>query len=181
MSDLLQADGEIIDQNTIRFQRLLPGPIERVWAYLTEADKRAKWFAGGEIEPRVGGKRTLMFRHADLMQPGETAPEKYRATVDGFVSEARVTRYEPPRVLAFSWGKEGANSEVVIELVPRGDKVLLTLTHGKLPTREDTVNISGGWHLHLMLLEHQLAGTKPPRFWDTHAVLNKKYEQRIPR
>jgi uncharacterized protein YndB with AHSA1/START domain len=180
MIDILQADGEVIDKHTVRFQRLLPGPIERVWAYLAEADKRAKWFAGGEIEPRVGGKRTLFFKHVDLMQPGETAPEKYRATVEGFVSEARVTRYEPPRVLAFSWGKEGATSEVLFELAPKGDKVLLTLTHRKLPTREEMVNVGGGWHLHLLMLEHVLNGTKPPRFWDTHAELKKKYEEMIP-
>ena len=180
MSDVLQADGEIVDKHTVRFQRLLPGPIERVWAYLAEADKRAKWFAGGEIEPRVGGKRSLFFKHADLMQPGETAPEKYRATVEGFESEARVTRYEPPRVLAFSWGKEGANSEVLFELAPQGDRVLLTLTHRKLPTRAEMVDVSGGWHLHLTMLRHQLEGAPPPRLWDMHAELEKKYEKLIP-
>ncbi|MEX3932396.1 hypothetical protein AB4Y32_11375 [Paraburkholderia phymatum] len=26
----------------VRFERLLPGPIERVWAYLTESDKRSQ-------------------------------------------------------------------------------------------------------------------------------------------
>jgi len=30
----------------------LPGPIERVWEYLTDPDKRARWFAGGPMEPR---------------------------------------------------------------------------------------------------------------------------------
>src|SRR5262245_18404599 len=28
----------------ISFMRVLPGPIERVWAYLTEPEKRGKWF-----------------------------------------------------------------------------------------------------------------------------------------
>ena len=88
-----------------------------------------------------------------------------------------VTRY----VLGFTWGKEGANSEVLFELAPQGDKVMLTLTHRKLPTREEMVNVSGGWHLHLTLLEHQLAGTKPPRFWDTFAKLEPQYEARVPR
>lgn len=37
--------GMIIEPGTLRIQRLLPGPIERVWAYLTESDKRAT--AGG--------------------------------------------------------------------------------------------------------------------------------------
>ena len=33
--------GELLDENTVRFERLLPGPIERVWSYLTEGEKRA--------------------------------------------------------------------------------------------------------------------------------------------
>ena len=49
---------------TVRLERLLPGPIERVWAYLTEADKRATWFAGGVFDLRVGGKANLYFDHS---------------------------------------------------------------------------------------------------------------------
>ena len=44
--------GERIDETTVRFERLLPGPIERVWQYLTDGDKRAKWLCGGEKKPR---------------------------------------------------------------------------------------------------------------------------------
>jgi len=35
----------LIKPSTIRFERLLPGPVERVWAYLTESKKRATWLA----------------------------------------------------------------------------------------------------------------------------------------
>jgi hypothetical protein len=42
------------------------------------------------------------------------------------------------------------------------------------------VSVGSGWHLHLLMLEHVLNGTQPPRFWDTHAELSKKYEARIP-
>ena len=41
--------GMIIEPGTLRIQRLLPGPIERVWAYLTESDKRATWLAAGAM------------------------------------------------------------------------------------------------------------------------------------
>lgn len=37
--------GEKIAEESIRFERLLPGPIERVWAFLTESDKRGQWLA----------------------------------------------------------------------------------------------------------------------------------------
>ena len=33
--------GIVTEAGAVRFERLLPGPIERVWAYLTDPDKRA--------------------------------------------------------------------------------------------------------------------------------------------
>lgn len=32
--------GVVTEPGTVRIQRVLPGPIERVWAYLTESEKR---------------------------------------------------------------------------------------------------------------------------------------------
>jgi len=52
--------GTTTEKATVRLERLLPGPIERVWAYLTEADKRATWFAGGMFDLRVGAGRTCI-------------------------------------------------------------------------------------------------------------------------
>jgi uncharacterized protein YndB with AHSA1/START domain len=110
--------GVITEAATVRFERLLPGPIERVWEYLTQADKRATWFAGGEMELRRGGKVELRFRHADLSQPGEVPPEKYRKVhEEGLMTYGEITRCEPPRLLSFLWGKDG---EVTFELFPRG-------------------------------------------------------------
>jgi uncharacterized protein YndB with AHSA1/START domain len=34
------AYGELIEPTTLKLQRRLPGPIERVWAYVTESDLR---------------------------------------------------------------------------------------------------------------------------------------------
>jgi uncharacterized protein YndB with AHSA1/START domain len=33
--------GALLSDDAIRFERLLPGPIERIWVYLTQSDKRA--------------------------------------------------------------------------------------------------------------------------------------------
>lgn len=171
--------GVVTEPGTIRFERLLPGPIERVWAYLTEADKRRQWFAGGEMELREGGRADLLFRHAELMAPGETAPEKYKEVERGIVSSERILRCEPPRLLAFTWGHpEG--SQVTIELSPRGGEVLLTLTHRGLVDRASLADVAGGWHLHLAMLAARLAGRTPPPFWATHASLEAEYERRLP-
>src|SRR5262245_9950996 len=56
------AYGVIVEPDTVRLERLVPGPIERVWSYLTDSDKRGQWFAHGDLEPRVGGAFKLTFR-----------------------------------------------------------------------------------------------------------------------
>jgi uncharacterized protein YndB with AHSA1/START domain len=40
--------GVLSEPATLTIQRLLPGPIERAWAYLTESDLRRQWLAAGE-------------------------------------------------------------------------------------------------------------------------------------
>ncbi len=37
--------GRMTEADTIRFERVLPGSAEAVWAYLTESEKRGKWLA----------------------------------------------------------------------------------------------------------------------------------------
>ncbi len=53
---------------TIRFERLLPGPIERIWDYLTKSELKAKWLSAGDVEPSVGGKVEFKFKHSDLSE-----------------------------------------------------------------------------------------------------------------
>jgi DNA-binding transcriptional ArsR family regulator len=48
--------GVVTEPGTVRLERVLPGPIERVWAYLTESVQRRKWLAVGPMELRVGGR-----------------------------------------------------------------------------------------------------------------------------
>ena len=75
--------GVVTQARTVRFQRVLPGPIERVWAYLTESEKRGRWLASGPMELRVGGRVELNFRHADLTPHVEQPPDKYRHLAEG--------------------------------------------------------------------------------------------------
>ena len=56
----------MIPPATVRLERLLPGPVERVWAYLTESKKRATWLAAGEFDLRVGGSIELHFDNHKL-------------------------------------------------------------------------------------------------------------------
>src|SRR5579863_5733744 len=103
---------------SVRFERVLPGPIERIWAYLTESEKRAKWLASGEMELRVGGRVELKFNHANLCAKFEPTPDRYKHEV-GETFIGRITRCEPPRLLSFIWDVAAPHSsEVTVELTP---------------------------------------------------------------
>lgn len=167
--------GTILESGTIRFERQLPGPIERVWAYLTEADKRGKWLASGAVQPWAGGRVELHFRHADLSPQAEEIPDKYKRYENGASFTAEVTRCEPPRVLSHTWAD---GSEVTFELTPHGEDVLLVLTHRRL-TATEMRSVAGGWHTHLGILVDHLNDRTPLPFWSTHARLEAEYEERI--
>ncbi len=81
--------GSIVAPGTVRFERVLPGPIERVWAHLTESEARGRWFASGPMELRVGGKVELFFQHTRLTD--EPTPEKFKEMEKGISMLGRVT------------------------------------------------------------------------------------------
>ena len=67
----------LVEPGTVKLERLLPGPMERVWAYITESDKRAQWLAAGEFDLRVGGKVRLEFDNGRLPNQKDL-PAKYQ-------------------------------------------------------------------------------------------------------
>ena len=172
--------GTVTEAGSVRFERLLPAPIDRVWQYLVDSELRRSWFAGGEIEQRPGGSLTLVFRNSELGQPGEEIPEKFQA-YEGMESKGEVIRIEPPRLLQWLWLEEdGPPNEVTWELEPRGEQTLMTLTHSRLPNRAMMVDVSGGWHLHLDVLGDVLAGRERRPFWSANARYAEEYAARIP-
>ena len=178
--EVMSEYGVVTEPGTVRIERVLPGPIERVWSYLTDSEKRGKWFASGPMELRPGGRIELHFKHADLSPHKEPTPEKYRKYDEGVTSYGHVTRCEPPRLLSFGWGEESGNdSEVTFELTPQGEEVLLVVTHCRLADRKAMVSVASGWHGHLAILIDHLEGRDPRPFWSTHARLEAEYEQRI--
>jgi uncharacterized protein YndB with AHSA1/START domain len=162
---------------TVRLERLLPGPIERAWEYLTDSEKRGKWFASGNMELKKGGSVEFVFDHDQLSD--EPYPEDYRKYKGSRLS-GTVTRYEPPRVLAYTWnGPDGKHSEVTFELTPKGKDVLLVLTHSRIASRESMKLFAGGWHSHLGVLADILGGRRPRPFWSDHVKNVREYETRL--
>lgn len=166
------------EPGTVQFERLLPGPAERIWDYLTKSELKAKWLSAGDVEPRVGGKVEFRFNHKNLSETDDPIPEKYKTMEDGTYFEGRVTEWNPYTKLSYTWGEEtGEDSEVTYELIPKNnDKVLLRLTHRRLG--DDPTILTGvgaGWHTHLGILEDRLNGKEPQGFWKVHVPLEKEY------
>lgn len=159
--------------DTVRLQRLLPGPAARVWRYLTDGELRRQWLASGDMAPRTGSDFELVWRNDELTDPPGNKP-------DGFGEEHRmrstITAFEPERRLAFTWG----GGEVTFELQPRGDRVLLTVTHAGISDHRNMLMIGAGWHMHLDLLAARLDGACTEPFWDGWTRLRAEYERRLP-
>lgn len=183
MAAIVSGDyGEVLESGAVRFTRLLPGNIEKVWAYLTQSDLRATWLAAGPMELRLGGRVELEFWNSQLAEPAEPTPPDY-ARYDGSRLIGQITRLEPPHLLAFTWGEaaSGCNpgetaSEVTFELTPEADRVRLMLTHRRL-TRDSMLSVAPGWHSHLdMLARH---ATSQPRggFWQHYNSLKAHYDR----
>jgi uncharacterized protein YndB with AHSA1/START domain len=122
------------DRPTIRFERRLAHPVERVWRALTEPEDLAAWFPG-------------VPRFAPLQQGAEFVVE------GGPGGSGRILELDAPRLLALEWGGD----ELRFALAADGDGCLLTFTHalGDLAVGAQT---AAGWELCLDRLDAQLAG-----------------------
>jgi uncharacterized protein YndB with AHSA1/START domain len=171
------AYGALIEPATLKIERLLPGPMERVWAYLTESDLRRQWLAAGEMEMKVGAPFELVWRNDELSSPPGERPA-------GFAEEhrmqSRIIALDPPRRLAIAWGATGSG-EVSFELAPDGDQVRLTVIHRRLPDRSTMLKVAAGWHAHLDVLVARAAGREPRQpFWERWSRLHEEYAERWP-
>jgi len=170
----LDAYGVLTEPATLTIRRLLPGPIERVWAYLTESEMRRRWLAAGPMDLKVGGELELVWRNHELTDPPGQRPA-------GFDEEhrmvSRFTEFDPPRKLAFTWGENG---DVSFELAAKGNEVLLTVIHRRLRDRASMLMVGAGWHMHLDILVARATGQQPEPFWDGWLRLKKEYDRRLP-
>ena len=133
----------ITDRSALTFVRHVPGPIERVWAYLTDPTFLRMWFSDGVVADRVGGDVRF-----DMGATG------------------RITVYQPPHLLEYTWNEEDASrgpvadSLVRWELVEEGSGVRLTLTQSRLPEIEVLAH-GAGWHTFLQRLSACVDGRVP--------------------
>lgn len=165
--------GVLSEPATLTIRRLLPGPIDRVWAYLTDSDLRRKWLAAGEMDLAVDAPFTLTWRNDELSDPPGARPEGFG---EEHAMECRILALEPPNSLTFTWGQ---SSEVSFLLAPKGAEVELTVVHRRLPDRGTVLMVGPGWHGHLDILVARLNDREPAPFWDSWRSLKEEYERRF--
>ncbi|WP_422059953.1 SRPBCC family protein [Sphingopyxis sp.] len=167
------AYGALTEPATLTLQRLLPGPIDRVWAYLTNGELRRQWLAAGTMEEKVGAPVEFVWRNDELTDPPGERPE-------GMNAENRmtceVTTIDPPHSLSITWGSTGG---VTFSLQEQGDDVLLTIVHKRVEDVTVRLNVSAGWHAHVDVLEATLRGTTPAPHWDNWVRLRAVYAERF--
>jgi len=155
--------------------RDLPGPIERVWDYLTKSELRQKWLCAGAVSPTPGGQIIFDFDHTRLS--AKATPKSHEGGGDQhMIGQVRV--YDRPHHLAFSWpSAEGeAPTEVTIKLVETDRGVRLHLRHEKLTTDGYKSGASAGWHTHLDILGDILSDRPGRDFWDQFLPLEQRYK-----
>lgn len=168
--------GVLIEPTTLRIQRVLPGTVERIWAYLTEGELRRKWLAAGDMALQVDAPFELVWRNDELSTDPTDRPP-------GFPEEesmkSRVIAVDPPHHLVFAWGGNGTG-EVTFDLEQQGDKVLLTVVHRRVSDRDTLLDVSAGWHAHLDTLASVLSDAAAEPFWERWLQLKVDYDQRHP-
>jgi uncharacterized protein YndB with AHSA1/START domain len=147
----------------LRFERALRHSPERVWSALTELDELRSWHPSPfQLDRHAGGAIAFLPPAGDAFGEGE------------------VTAYEPPRLLAYTWGED----HLRWELKPEGEGTLLVLRH-TFEDRMKAARDAAGWDLCLGALETSLAGGQAPPPTGESAIpagwseLNHRYQERF--
>lgn len=163
--------GQFLNHHTVQFERLLPGPIERVFDFLSKPELLEKWLMPAKVEQFAGGR--IEFKSGPIPESvsGQTSSASH-CHIRGIISA-----YEPPHLIAYSWNELDYDmaTEVRFELEQRDDKVLLRLTHSRIPAHL-MAGVGAGWHTHLDDLFSAITGLKPGDFFERFNPLLVEYK-----
>ena len=160
---LVQTEGE----QTLRFERIVHRPIDKVWAALTTPAGFKAWLqATVEIEPRASGRIHITFHSGgDHKMLGE------------------VLAFDAPYLFEFTWTEvvAGQDSVVRFELEPlSAETCRLVLIH-RLPDTKEVADFASGWHWHMDGVEAAAAdGVETAWDVDRWRVLKQMYEATLP-
>lgn len=149
---------------TLRFERRLPHPPERVWRALTDPGELIGWYlTDARIDGRPGGE--IEFR---------AGPSRLNVT-------GRILVWEPPRRFEHEWNiapggdlPSGERALIRWELEPDGDGTRLRLTHSHLH-RETALGFAPGTHAFLDRLAATLTGEPLPGWTERYRQVAPAY------
>ena len=124
----------------------IKAPPERVWTYLVEPDKLARWFHEGDRKLEAGQDYALLSEHEDKE--------------DRRLCWGRVLVSEPPKRLVYTFthaSMNGQESQVEWRLVPAFGGTQVTLIHSGFEDYEGDAlgilsNLDKGWDDHFRRL-----------------------------
>lgn len=167
-----------IEAGVIRMERLFPGTAKRLWSHLADARKRRLWFCGGDDFTHAGQTAELVLMHSVFAD--EPTPDAYRQMDEGgFRFEVEITRFEPGRLVAFTWPGEDTISEVEIAIDDADGSPRLRLTHRRIRDAADTADAASGWHAHLDALGDVLRSGRVTGFWSNVSRLQARYRDML--
>lgn len=169
--------GEILEDGSMKFVRMLPAPIENVWAWLTIGEKRESWLGGGGDISQAGQTVRFEFQHQNLTPHNEAYPEKYKSMEAGVAYDVEIKTCDAPHHLVMVW-RDGNYSEIDIRLSEQAGKVRLELIQRGDTSAEHFLGALGGWHAHLDIMAAKLNSQTPKPFWNTHEALVEEYAVR---
>lgn len=135
---LSDQDGTVT-ANSVRFERILDHPVERVWAALTEPDQLSVWLGPARVEGGAGGNITLQ--------------------MTGATNGGKILQWKKNALLEYEWYKD---SVVRWELLTEGPgRCRLIFTTLRVATSQ-LEGAAIGWHFHMDALEIMLDGAVVP-------------------
>jgi uncharacterized protein YndB with AHSA1/START domain len=139
-------------KSTIRFERRLSHPIERVWEAITDPAQVIRWWGKLDADMAPGGNFALRW----LNEGDEGEGSGWRGTL---------TEFDPPRVLETRgvWGaasRPWGETQALLrfELEPDGDGTILRFTNVLDLPEDFATKTPAGWHWHLDALAGVLDG-----------------------
>ncbi|MBW7455348.1 SRPBCC family protein [Paenibacillus sepulcri] len=142
---------------TARYERRLKHSAQKVWSYLTENEKLAKWFSELSVEDlRAGG--IIKF---DMQ--------------DGTFEEMSILELKMHSVLEYTWGED----RVRFELYPEADGCRLVMIEKINKLTDHTPRDLAGWHVCLDVIEALLEGQTIENRQDYWKTWYEKYAAAI--
>ncbi len=166
--------GLVTDPGTIVIKRVVPGPVDRVWDYLTKNDLRRQWLAAGDMELRVGAPVELVW---DFQKTTADPGPKPDVIPNEFRLQSEVLVCEPHRRLALAWGLKG---KATFLLKPMDGLVELTVTHEDIPSRDAMVWVAASWCSQFDVLKALLQGKPIDGFWHIWQAYSTGHDKYLP-